>query len=96
MQCEQCGGEAVNETELIARFKRLGIGYKEFGDQSSNPYGVSQRNFDAIERLKGFQCKECGNVYCMNCIKLDAVQLRQIRRRSGGSPTIRVRTRAGE
>lgn len=72
MQCEQCGGEAVNETELIARFKRLGIGYKEFGDQSSNPYGVSQRNFDAIERLKGFQCKECGNVYCINCIKLDA------------------------
>jgi hypothetical protein len=71
-KCEVCDGEALSESELKARFKKLGIGYQEFGDQSSNPYGVSQHDFDAIERLKGFQCMDCGKVFCLDCVKRHA------------------------
>jgi hypothetical protein len=72
MRCAQCSGEALNETDLKAKFRMLGIGYKEFGDLSSNAYGVSQCQFEAVERFKGFQCTTCGKVFCLACIKLHA------------------------
>lgn len=44
------------------------------GDLSSNPHGVGQSAFDAIEGKKGFKCTQCGKVFCVTSVLEHAPQ----------------------
>jgi len=73
MNCAKCGKSILTEGQVSQEFAKLGIDYQP-GGTHGNPYGVSQGTFDSIESRKGFRCRACGDVFCMDCIKRYAPQ----------------------
>ena len=80
--CKRCGKSILTKREFIAelaekhgievdpyntdRFKVSGVsgGYDAYNSAVSNVHAT----YDAVQKRRAFQCRSCGNTYCMECL----------------------------